>query len=70
MEIKYQGHKARTQKALPTWIAIATDYNAGSSVDDLIKSGKYINPKTGKSYSRGYFYWVFNKVKTTPVKSL
>jgi mannose/cellobiose epimerase-like protein (N-acyl-D-glucosamine 2-epimerase family) len=70
MKIKYQGHKARTQKAIPLWVAIATDYNAGIGVTELRNSGKYINPKTGKPYSRAFFYWVFNKLKTTAIKDL
>lgn len=68
MKIKYQGHKRRTQAAIELWVKVATDYNAGFSPEQI--RHRYTNPKTGKPYSRGYIYWVLNKVKNLPIKEL
>ena len=68
MKIQYQGHKRRTERAMELWVKVATDYNAGMSPEQI--RNRYENPKTGKPYSRGYIYWVLNKIKTLPVKEL
>lgn len=68
MKIQYQGHKRRTERAKDLWVKVATDYNAGMSPEVIRK--RYKNPNTGEPYSRGYIYWVLNKIKTESVQKL
>jgi hypothetical protein len=50
------------------WVKVATDYNAGMSPEQI--RNRYTNPKTGKPYTRGYIYWVLNKIKALPASKL
>jgi hypothetical protein len=68
MEIKYQGHSRRTETAMALWVQIATEYNARMTPEQI--RHRHINPRTGKPYSRGYIYWVLDRIKTIPAKTL
>ena len=63
MQINWQGQSKRKQRAAIFWNQIATEYNAGKSVQDI--SNMYINPKTGRSYTRAHIYWVLKKMSET-----
>ena len=61
MRITYRGNLTRTQKASSTWFQLANDYKNGLPIKDIIN--KYINPQTGRQYSRAYIYWVLKRVQ-------
>lgn len=56
------------RKTFATWINIATDINAGLSVKDIQE--RYLNPKTGKPYSRKHIWHICNEIATKPLKEL
>ena len=68
MEIKYQGHKNRKEKAIEIWRKIARDFN-GDPANGIkpVPADKlrlrYTNPKTGKSFSRSHIYYVLRKLQ-------
>lgn len=61
-KIKYHRHTYRTQRAKAFWKQVAADYNAGISATDI--AARYINPATGKQYTREHIYWILNKFKS------
>lgn len=67
MEIKLRGHKKQTDRAIELWLRIATDLNAG--LDPVQVADKYINPNTGKKYTRQHIYWVIKQLKTRPIQA-
>lgn len=54
-------HVNRTREKVDLWMRILTDYRSGMSATDIAK--RYYNPVTGKHYSRGYIYWVIERLK-------
>lgn len=65
MEITYQGHKKRSQRAHDLWLRIATDFNAGMSAKDI--ASRYTNPITKRPYTREHIYLVLRKIKTETI---
>jgi len=58
MEIKYRGHKDRTEKARELWLRVATDYNGGMSAEEIAK-------RYGKS--RIWVYFALRKLREETV---
>lgn len=61
MKIKYQGHTKRTNRAQAFWRQVVKDFNSGRSAQFIAKY--YVNPKTGKNYTRAHIYWILEKMK-------
>lgn len=61
MKVKYQRHEKRTNRAHAFWRQVLKDYNGGKSAQLI--ADFYINPKTGKNYTRAHIYWVLSKIK-------
>lgn len=61
MKIEYQGHTRRTKKAVEFWLSVAKDYNDGMAPENIAM--KYINPRTGKNYTREHIYWILSRVR-------
>lgn len=61
MKIKYHKHNVRREKAKKLWLQITEEYNRGDDPNEIIK--RYINPRTGKHYTRAHLYWVLKKVQ-------
>ncbi|MBV6514243.1 MAG: hypothetical protein MOGMAGMI_01824 [Candidatus Omnitrophica bacterium] len=61
MESDYNGKKALAVKKSDLWVRVLTDYMGGMSASDIAK--RYYNPKTKKPYTRGYVYWVIQRLK-------
>lgn len=60
MKVKYRGFKKVTETARQMWLLMANDYNNGVDPNEIVK--KYINPRTGKHYTRPHLYWVLKQV--------
>jgi hypothetical protein len=58
-EIKYHKHERRKQRAQAFWRQIVREYNSGKSAQSIAEA--YINPKTGKNYTRAHIYWILKK---------
>jgi hypothetical protein len=63
-----QGFKNKRTRLLPTWIKIATDYNAALSIDEIRKRNP--NPKTGKPYSRVHIHKILRELKKMELSKL
>jgi len=61
MDIEYQGHSRRSKKAIELWLNVAKDYNDGMAPEEI--ANKYVNPKTGKNYTREHIYWILARVR-------
>jgi hypothetical protein len=61
IQINYQGHEKRTKKAQKLWQSILAEYNSGVPAEKI--RTRYINPKTGKHYSRSHIYWALRRLK-------
>jgi len=61
MEIKYQKHSKRLQKATDFWLKVAAEYNAGLTAKDIAE--KYVNPVSGRHYTREHIYWILKKLQ-------
>ena len=61
MKIKYQGHQKRTNRAQAFWRQVVKDFNGGKSAQSI--ANFYVNPKTGKNYTRAHIYWILDKMK-------
>lgn len=61
MEIQYQGHSKRKQRAVAFWNKVISEYNAGKSAGQIAQEN--INPYTNKPYARESIYWILNKFK-------
>lgn len=61
MEIKYQKHNKRKQKAVSFWLQVAADYNNGMTAQQIAQ--KYTNPLTQRPYTRQHVYLILRKVR-------
>lgn len=61
VNIKYQKHDKRKTRAQAFWGQVVGEYNGGKSAQDIASS--YINPATGKNYTRAHIYWILQKMK-------
>jgi len=61
VDIKYQKHDKRKNRAQAFWRQVTEEYNGGKSAQDIVNS--YINPSTGKNYTRAHIYWILQKMK-------
>lgn len=68
MKLPKMLHTKRKLEAREFWVKVATDYNAGMTPSEI--AARYINPKTGKHYTREHIHWVLNKLRSTPLKEL
>lgn len=59
MKVKYQRHQKRSVRAQALWRQFAKEFNSGKSAQLIADS--YINPKTGKNYTRAHIYWALKK---------
>jgi hypothetical protein len=55
-----QGRSVAHKQALEQWRKFGIDYMNGLTPTSISK--KYINPKTGKHYSRQHVHWVLNQL--------
>ena len=65
MKIKYQKHEKRHNRAFSFWRQVVKDYNGGRSAQYI--ADYYVNPKTGKHYTRAHIYWILDKMKGVEV---
>lgn len=61
MKVKYQRHEKRTNRAQAFWRQVVKDYNGGKSAQAI--ADFYVNPKTGRNYTRAHIYWILQKMK-------
>jgi hypothetical protein len=61
IDIVYQNHQKRIDRALILWKQIVKEYNGGTPAQDIAKT--YINPLTGKHYTRAHIYWILSRMK-------
>ena len=61
MKVKYQGHEKRRNRAQAFWRQVVRDYNGGKSAQAIAEY--YVNPKTGKTYTRAHIYWILQQMK-------
>lgn len=61
VKVKYQNHEKRTARATALWRQVVKEYNGGKSAQQIANS--YVNPKTGKNYTRAHIYWILQKMK-------
>lgn len=61
MQLIKQNHSARKQRALTLWLEMAQLYNEGVPVIQIAK--RYINPNTGKYYTREGVYFALKKLR-------
>ena len=61
MNINYQQHQQRISRAKDFWLKVIADYNAGMSAQTICE--RYINPNTGRHYSREHIYWVLKQAQ-------
>lgn len=59
--------KKRHDDSREFWSRIATDLNAGLTPRQIYESNKYMNPRTGKPYTREHLYWVAKQVRNKKV---
>ena len=60
MQINYQGQSKRKDRSIIFWKQLVGEYNSGKTVQEI--ADQYINPKTGKNYTRAHIYWVLKKM--------
>jgi hypothetical protein len=60
MKVKYQNHEKRKNRAQAFWRQVLKDYNGGKSAQAI--ANFYVNPKTGKNYTRAHIYWILEKM--------
>ena len=58
--ITKQGRRKVKAEAFEFWLKVGTDYLGGATPTEI--SRKYINPKTGKHYSRQHIHWIINRL--------
>ena len=61
MQINWQGQSKRKKRAYFLWKQFVDEYNSGKSAQEIADS--YVNPKTGKNYTRAHVYWVLQQMK-------
>jgi hypothetical protein len=61
MKVIYQGHEKRKNRARAFWRQVLKDYNSGKSAQTI--ANFYVNPKTGKNYTRAHIYWILDQMK-------
>lgn len=59
ISVVYQNHELRKKRVAVFAKQVIAEFNAGTSAQDI--ANNYINPKTGKNYTRGYIYWILKK---------
>lgn len=60
-QVKYQKHEKRVERAKAFWRQVVKEYNKGKSAQSIAES--YINPATGKYYTRAHIYWILQKMR-------
>ena len=48
-------------KAMKFWLKVAKDYKKGISAQEI--ANKYINPKTGRKYTRAHIYGILTTLR-------
>lgn len=67
MNIIYQKHSKRTERAKVFWSQVVRHYmpkeegGDGLSAEEIAEM--YINPKTGKHYTRTHIFWILGQAK-------
>lgn len=59
ISVVYQNHELRKKRTATFARQVVKEFNAGVPAATI--ASKYINPKTGKHYTRGHIYWILNK---------
>lgn len=57
--VVYHNHELRKQRVAAFARQVVEEYNNGVPAQTI--ANKYINPKTGKNYTRGHIYWILKK---------
>ena len=65
MKVKYQMHEKRKNRAQAFWRQVVKDYNGGKSAQAI--ANFYVNPKTGRNYTRAHIYWILQIMKQKEV---
>src|SRR3990167_1957882 len=68
MQINWQGQSKRKKRAYLLWKQFVDEYNSGKSAQEIADS--YVNPKTGKNYTRAHVYWVLQQMKNIKMSEL
>jgi hypothetical protein len=61
VSIKYQMHNKRKNRAQAFWRQVVKEFNGGRSAQVIADS--YVNPSTGKNYTRAHIYWILKKMR-------
>lgn len=61
-KVKYQRHNKRKNRAQAFWRQVVKEYNGGRSAQTI--ADNYVNPSTGKNYTRAHIYWILKKMST------
>lgn len=61
VNVKYQLHNKRKNRAQAFWRQVVKEYNGGRSAQTIADS--YVNPATGKNYTRAHIYWILKKMR-------
>jgi len=61
VDINYRFQTDKRKRVLVLWKQWVNEYNNGKTVEMI--SNEYINPKTGKNYSRSAIYYAFEIMK-------
>lgn len=68
MKLPKQNYTKRKTEAREFWVRVATDYRGGMTPTEI--AARYVNPKTGKNYTREHIHWVLNKIRSMPASEL
>lgn len=63
--LTYHKHTKRTERAKIFWRQVVREYKGGKSVQDIANS--YINPQTGRTYSRYAIYKALRKAHNNEI---
>lgn len=61
IDVIYQNHDRRKTRAKAFWNQVVTEYNSGVSAQEI--ADKYINPATGKNYTRAHIFFILKKMR-------
>jgi hypothetical protein len=61
VKVKYQNHDKRKNRAQAFWRQVVKEYNGGRAAQVIADS--YVNPATGKNYTRAHIYWILSKMR-------
>ena len=61
VKVIYQNHNKRKNRAQAFWRQVVKEFNGGRSAQTI--ADNYINPATGKNYTRAHIYWILKQMR-------